>query len=178
MKLKIQVVLNNMNIMGFILMSFMFLFGCNQTDSKNFFDNSRYNNEELQLSQDSIKDVSCGEYVFSLKSMHFKKGSSPIKSYPYDLIYYDNSANILFLVNEIEEKSISVLDVCNGIELLSMNINYIEFKGVYKMSSNRYFIKVTCESCDLPEIWEFDFDLERMDVVDIPIQDLIKVNML
>src|SRR5690554_4714778 len=119
--------------MNFILICFILLFSCNQTGNKNNSENNCYNAKKLEYSQNTNRDVICGQYIFSLKSKEFKKEDELIKTYQYDLIYYENNnTNILFLINNIDKK-VNVLDICNGKELLSMNINYIEFKGVYKI---------------------------------------------
>lgn len=99
------------------------------------------------------------------------------KKIHFDQIYFDQRSHLIFLIND-KEKNITIYSLCLGLEKFFMNLNYKEIFGFFKYGNNRFFVEYICNSCDKPEVWEFEFELDRIDYVDLNSHELEKIQKL
>lgn len=117
--------------------------------------------EDIQISFSESKDsIFCGKYFFNVDER--------LKKYRCESIYYDDESKVIFLLNS---EKVVVFDICLNKKKIEIGIDTSSFHGFFKLGS-RYFIGLQCEDCEDVEIWEFEFELERLEVVDLSISQL------
>jgi len=108
----------------------------------------------------------CGDNFFDI--------NNNMKKYNCSSIYYDEESKLLFMLGV---EKVLVFDLCLNKEKIEMPFNVASFYGFYKLD-DRYFIGDKCASCEGVEMWEFEFDLERFEVVDLSAIQLGKIPRL
>ncbi len=91
--------------------------------------------------------------------------------YSSTLLLYEYN-DILFIYNQITG-IITVFDIQMSNVLLKSNLTPGLFNGIY-FSEGRYFLSSRCEIDDnnCLELWEFEFDLNRIMVMDLSIEEM------
>ena len=74
-----------------------------------------------------------------------------------------------FINKEGDQQKLIAVDLCKGEEILNENIN--GFLGMSKME-NRYFVELSCTDCPFNEMWELEFELKRLEIIDLSNEEL------
>lgn len=129
-------------------------------------DNIRVKNEIIN----PIK-INCNNYQFDSETRVLQKlNGEVLKQYDYDRGFCDELKKVLFLVSK--KSGITVLNLCKGNELLNIpSIDSSNILAFYKLG-DRYFFTQDIKMSNIVEVWEFEFYLGRIEIVDLSINEL------
>lgn len=165
---------NMMSFYSFFLICFI---SCGSTTINSTEVNSKNEvvEESMKSKQTEPNVLSCNLNQFDLdKKVLISKNGKETK-FSYDLIYYDKYENNIFLFDKKDK--LIVLDLCSGQMIFDFPVETSIVKSMYKLDQ-RYFIGILCDECDDLEVWEIEFDLERLEVTDLNQKELEPIKAL